>query len=363
MSLGNNARNLKKCLLTENACYKANRKHEVKGILVHSTGANNPNLCRYVQPDDGLLGKNKNNNSWNQATPDGRQVCVNAFIGKLANGSVATYQTLPWEIVGWHNGSGDETKAKRNGFAGNNANFLGYLGFVICEDALTDKAYFDKVYTEAAELCAHLCKTYGIKPEKPFLICHSEGNTLGIASNHGNVMHWFSEFGKSMDTSRADVAKLPSAGNSAPVTPPQTTKTPIMGKSECTAEQLNAYAKKNNPNTPEYGVFFIEEGNIEGVRGDIAFCQSCLETGFFKFGGDVSAEQNNFCGLGAVGGGAKGTCFATAREGVRAQIQHLKCVCLERHSETRLYRPALLARYSWCRSELGRFERQMGCAG
>jgi hypothetical protein len=97
-----------------------------------------------------------------------------------------------------------------------------------------------------------------------------------------------------------------------------------MGKSECTAEQLNAYVKSKNPNAPEYGAFFIEEGNIEGVRGDVAFCQSLHETGWFKFGGDVSASQNTFCGLGAVGGGAKGASFATARDGIRAQIQHLK---------------------------------------
>jgi hypothetical protein len=125
-----------------------------------------------------------------------------------------------------------------------------------------------------------------------------------------------------MDAFRADVAKLLNAEELP--SPPTSTKTPIMGKSECIAEQLNAYAKSKNANAPEYGAIFIDEGNSEGVRGDIAFCQSCLETGFFKFGGDVSVEQNNFCGLGAVGGGAKGASFGTPREGIRAQIQHLK---------------------------------------
>ena len=88
--------NLRKLIFTNNACYKAGRTIAVKGIMVHSTGANNPNLKRYVGPDDGLLGKNQYNNHWNQDKPGGRQVCVHAFIGKLANGSVATYQTLPW---------------------------------------------------------------------------------------------------------------------------------------------------------------------------------------------------------------------------------------------------------------------------
>ena len=185
--------NLQKLYLTENACYKANRKHTVKGIMVHSTGANNPWLKRYVGPDDGLLGKNEYNNHWNTYHPGGREVCVHAFIGKLADGSIATYQTLPWDICGWHSGSGSK----------GNANFLGYIGFEICEDNLTDESYFSKVYTEAVELCAYLCKTYGLTEKN--IICHSEGYAQGIASNHGDVMHWFPKFGKSMDTFRAEV--------------------------------------------------------------------------------------------------------------------------------------------------------------
>ena len=87
--------NLNVCMLTNNACYKAGRKITPKGVMVHSTGANNPNLKRYVGPDDGKLGYNQYGNHWNQDKPDGREVCAHAFIGKLADGSVATYQTLP----------------------------------------------------------------------------------------------------------------------------------------------------------------------------------------------------------------------------------------------------------------------------
>ena len=57
--------NLNKLIFTENACYKAGRKIKVQGIMVHSTGANNPFLKRYVGPDDGKLGKNQYNNHWN----------------------------------------------------------------------------------------------------------------------------------------------------------------------------------------------------------------------------------------------------------------------------------------------------------
>ena len=56
----------------------------------------------------------------------------------------------------------------------------------------------------------------------------------------------------------------------------------------------------------------------------MAFAQSCLETGNWRFGGDVKPEQNNYCGMGATGGGVAGNSFETPRLGIRAQIQHLK---------------------------------------
>jgi hypothetical protein len=158
--------------------------------MVHSTGANNPYLKRYI-PDDGKLGTNPNNNHWNTPLPGGRRVCVHAFIGKLADGSVATYQTLPWNYRGWH--------------AGGTANNT-HIGFEICEDGLNDRTYFEAVYKEAVELCVYLCKEYNLSERD--IICHSEGAKKGIASNHGDVMHWFPRHGKSTDTFRADVKKL-----------------------------------------------------------------------------------------------------------------------------------------------------------
>jgi len=180
--------NLKKLILTNNACFKAGRTIPPKGIMVHSTGANNPYLKRYVGPDDGLLGENQYNNHWNQHRPGGKQVCAHAFIGKLKNGTIATYQTLPWDHRGWH--------------AGGEAN-NSHIGFEICEDNLSDVYYFNAVYKEATELCVYLCKQYGLTEKD--IICHSEGHKLGVASNHGDVMHWFPKHGKSMDTFRADV--------------------------------------------------------------------------------------------------------------------------------------------------------------
>ena len=193
--------NLHKLIFTENDCYKTGRKMTPQGIMVHSTGANNPWLNRYVAPDDGLLGRNRYGNHWNQ--PMSRKVCVHAFIGKLADGTVATYQTLPWDHFGWH--------------AGGTANGT-HIGFEICEDGLKDPVYFAKVYQEAVELCAYLCKLYGLAVNT--IICHSEGHARGIASNHGDVMHWFPQHGKSMDTFRADVKKLLESGTVEPAEKP-----------------------------------------------------------------------------------------------------------------------------------------------
>lgn len=191
--------NLRKLILTQNECYKTGRSITPKGIMIHSTGADNPFLKRYVGPDDGFLGKNKYNNHWNQNRPDGRQVCTHAFIGKLDDGSIASYQTLPWNQRGWHcGGSANDT----------------HIGIEICEDALKDENYFKAVYNEAVQLCAYLCKMYGLSEKD--ILGHYEGFVRGLASNHGDPKHWFIIHGKSMDTFRLDVQKSLKTENQPP---------------------------------------------------------------------------------------------------------------------------------------------------
>ena len=195
--------NLLRCLLTEHDCYKAGRTIVPKGVMIHSTGANNPMLRRYVQPAkedvnyDGLrnkLGYNSNGNHWNRP---GLNACVHAFIGRLADGKVAVVQTLPWNRRGWHAGQGTTRPSANNT----------HIAFEICEDGLTDSNYFAAVYQEAVELTAHLCELYGLDPLEPgVVLCHSEGQRLGMASNHGDVEHWFPKFGKTMDDFRNHVA-------------------------------------------------------------------------------------------------------------------------------------------------------------
>ena len=190
--------NLHQLIFTESDCYREGmaKKQFIKPIapMWHSSGANNPYLKRYVGPDDGLLGKNIYNNHWNQ--PRDRRVCYHAFVGKLKDDTIASYQVLPWDLRGWHSGSG------KNG----NGNSLGYIGICICEDNLKDKDYAMAVYKETCELSAYICELYSLDPMT--IIDHAEGYRLGIASNHGDVMHWFGRYGITLDKIRRDVWAL-----------------------------------------------------------------------------------------------------------------------------------------------------------
>lgn len=102
----------------------------------------------------------------------------------------------------------------------------------------------------------------------------------------------------------------------------------IMGHGNASEVSLMMFLKNNNEKAlrdfPDIHKIYRQEGVIEGVNYDIAFCQMCVETSFLRFGGAIKASQNNFAGIGAVGGDASGASFPSARIGVRAQIQHLK---------------------------------------
>ena len=197
-----------KCFMTQSTWLKANPSEiKVKGVLWHSTGANNPNLKRYVQPDDNvanknellnLIGLNKYGNDWNHIE---REAGISFWIGKLADGSIATIQTGPDNIKQW--GCGGSL---------NNT----HIQFEICEDGLNDEKYFKAVYREAIELTAYICKKYGLNPlgsftynkkKVPVITDHQESHSLGMGSNHGDVKHWFKKYlGEDyLETIRKDV--------------------------------------------------------------------------------------------------------------------------------------------------------------
>ena len=112
---------------------------------------------------------------------------------------------------------------------------------------------------------------------------------------------------------------------SVPVAVPKT----IMGTGNMNKEQLTRFfltqaAEAEQAKVKRLSAYYIEEAAIEGINADIAFAQMCLETGFLRFGGLVTAEMNNFCGLGAINEENRGLSFPDERTGVRAHIQHLK---------------------------------------
>ncbi|MCB6753987.1 glucosaminidase domain-containing protein, partial [Eubacterium callanderi] len=113
--------------------------------------------------------------------------------------------------------------------------------------------------------------------------------------------------------------------------------TSIMGKTEADVEKLVSVYTINSPiafpqfyinqgiDLKSFASLYIEECEAEGVRGEVAFAQMLLETGYLSFTGDVRIEQYNFAGLGATGNGNPGNSLPDIRTGIRAQIQHLKC--------------------------------------
>jgi N-acetylmuramoyl-L-alanine amidase CwlA len=174
--------------MTGNDCYRAGKKIAVQGIMVHSTCV--PGV---MAPAWFSL--------WNKSYSKGemdRQVCVHAFLDDKG-----ACQYLPWDHRGWHcGGSANNTHigveiCEPGGFSyGAGSTMLGY-------DAAANEPYFTAVWHNAVAFCVHLCREFGLTEKD--IICHSEGAALGVASNHGDVMHWFPKHGKDMDAFRQAV--------------------------------------------------------------------------------------------------------------------------------------------------------------
>jgi hypothetical protein len=111
----------------------------------------------------------------------------------------------------------------------------------------------------------------------------------------------------------------------------------IMGKSVLTKEQMEKHLYKVNPKAPSDVVkLFLHFGELEGVRGDVAFCQSVLETNYFRWGGDAKPEWHNPAGLGVTGVPNAGERFNSWNEGIIAQVQHLKAYASKEPLNTKL---------------------------
>ena len=217
--------NLYQCLFYKNRCYSNTSTMVPTKIVLHSTGASNETLRRYVQPHAGqttgmlkvfpesvtynrsqmlsIIGTNIYSNDWNRiiynTNGTERKVCVHAFIGLLKDGTVATVQSLPWTYKCWGVGSGN------NGSYNSCA-----IQFEICEDNHKSKDYCNKTFEEAAEFCAYLMKMF---PTIKEIVSHDEARRRGYGSDHIDPTNWWPKHGKTMDMFRARVNELLNGNN------------------------------------------------------------------------------------------------------------------------------------------------------
>ena len=302
--------------LTESGCYRAGRKIAVKGLMIHSVGCPQPKASAFIS-------------NWDKADAG---VCVHAIVEP--GGDV--YQLLPWDCRGWH--CGGDANGTHIGVEMTEPATIRYTGgsdWVETGDGRNTESHVLAAYKYAVELFAYLCRMYGLDPlADGVVISHSEGCKRGIASNHGDVEHIWKRFGLSMGQFRKDIraamdgSETGSGGNGGSGDG-VSGLTGIMGEAAATAEQMREYVKRKNPDVAQSVLdmvpLYLSEGETEGVRGDVAFAQSCLETGNFMFSGSaVTLEQNNFAGMGVTQNGVKGLSFDTAQLGIRCQVQHLK---------------------------------------
>lgn len=217
-----------------NLCYIASKKMIPKGIVVHSTGANNKNLKRYVDaPEE--VGQNAYGNHWNVAKPGGKTVCVHAFIGYDKNKQIRVAEILPLNICCWGVGKGSK---------GSYNDDPAYIQFEICEDGLQDKTYYQGAFSVAAEYCAELCRTYGLQTTD--IVGHCEAYKKGYGSNHADPEHWMQKFGETMDDFRKQVAS-------------------ILKRDECvTANKEEAVAEATGTNS-------INKGDLVSIASDAVY--------------------------------------------------------------------------------------------
>ncbi len=304
-------------ILTKSGCYKAGKKIAVKGLMIHSVGCPQPKASAFI-------------NNWDRADA---QACVHAIIEP--GGDV--YQLLPWDHRGWHcGGGGNGTHIGVEMTEPATIRYTGGAGWTETGDGRNTERHVLATYKYAVELFAYLCRMYKLNPlADEVVISHSEGCKRGIASNHGDVEHIWKKFGLTMAQFRKDIKAAMDGGAGSGPAGDVSGCTAIMGKASATVKQMQEYIKKKNPQAAQPVLdmipLYLSEGEAEGVRGDIAFAQSCLETGNFGFSRSaVTLDQNNFAGMGVTQNGMKGLSFDTAQLGIRCQVQHLKAyACTE----------------------------------
>ena len=254
-------------ILNKNPCYTAGRKITVKGLMLHSVGCNQPKASVFI-------------NSWNSASYD--RACVHGFID-ANDGTI--YQTLPWNHRGWHCGSGSKG-------SGNNTHIgvemcepacIKYTGgsSFTCSDTATAKACAERTYQAAVELFAMLCKEYGLDPlADGVVISHKEGHSRGIASNHGDPEHLWTQLkmGYTMDTFRKAVKAAMSETTAA---------TGLQAGALKDLSEAEVIAK--------VGPLFTADQKKTGILASVSLAQFILESGYGK--SELAQNANNCFGM------------------------------------------------------------------
>ena len=210
----------------------------------------------------------------------------------------------------------------------------------VASDTTHPYAVTDAAYKALIDLLVDICQRNGIKE----LLWKNDKSLIGQVDKQNMTVHrWFAAKecpGEYLFSRHAQIAaevntRLKSSETPEVTEPPVKENTDgytkIAGIPVATIEQMTAHIKKKNPNVAQSVIdmipFYISEGNTEGIRGDIAFAQSCLETGNFSFPQSscaVTLSQNNFAMMGVTSTFEKGNSYETPQIGIRAQIQHLK---------------------------------------
>lgn len=263
---------------TKNDCYKAAQKMTPAGIVVHSTGANNPYLKRYVDaPDE--VGVNAYGNHWNNpASVMGRKVCVHAFIGYDKNKVVKVANILPYNYCCWGVGAIPYDKNGKELASSNSPNFdhygpsynynPAYIQFEMCEDGLTDKAYMEEVYKVAVEYCVYLCKKFNLSVNN--IVSHKEAHALGYGSNHGDPNNWWDRYGRTMNDFRAAVKAGLEKDSSADINPASdsgaTAKTLYRVQTGAFSKKANATALAEKLKKAGFDTHIVQSGTLYKVQ-------------------------------------------------------------------------------------------------
>lgn len=206
--------NIVEKIATQNSCYKAGKKINPKGGMLHSIGC--------AQPDPLVFVKN-----WNKPN---LEKCVHAFVGK----DPVVYQILPWNWRGWHaGGSGNDKLISIEMTEPASIKYTSGSNWIETGNGANTKAHVLATYANAVQFYAFICKMHGFNPEDSnVLMSHSEGHKKGLASNHGDVEHIWKYFGLTMDQFRKDV-KAAMAGQEITTVPSD----PIDNSSDDTSKQ------------------------------------------------------------------------------------------------------------------------------